>query len=111
GAGGYVRAVGAAGTVLRFSEGTELRLPAGARGRLSAVDEHGARFAIEEGEAAVHVVPRPGARWLVDAGPFLITVRGTVFTARWDGGRERLDLRLEKGLVSVTGPLTEGTIS
>jgi ferric-dicitrate binding protein FerR (iron transport regulator) len=87
GSGGYVRPERPSGTVLRFSEGTELRLPAGARGRLSTVDAHGARFAIEEGEATVKVSPRPGARWLVDAGPFLITVRGTAFVAAWDGAR------------------------
>jgi hypothetical protein len=111
GTGGYVRPVGISGTTLRFSDGTELKLPAGARGRLGAVDDHGARLALEEGEASMHVVPRPDARWLLDAGPFLITVRGTTFTARWDGARERLDVRLQSGRVAVAGPLTEGQIS
>ena len=96
---------------LCFAEGTELRLAAGARGRLTSVDAQGARFAIEQGEAQVSVTPRPGARWLIDAGPFLITVQGTVFSAAWDGATERLDVRMTRGLVSVTGPVADGKIA
>lgn len=111
GDGGYVRAFGKDGAVLRFSEGTSMRLMPGARGRLGRVDGHGARFAIEQGEAEVKVTPRPGAHWLVDAGPFLITVRGTVFHASWDGASEKLDVAMSKGLVSVTGPVAEGEVA
>jgi TolA-binding protein len=115
GDGGYLRAVDrehdANGVSLRFAEGTELRLEAGARGRLTSVDAQGARFAIEQGEAQVNVVPRPGARWLIDAGPFLITVHGTVFSAAWDGVTERLDIKMKHGLVSVTGPVADGKIA
>ena len=111
GAGGYLRAFDGGEVGLRFAEATELRLNAGARGRLTSVDDHGARFAIEQGEAHVSVTPRPDARWLIDAGPFLITVHGTVFTASWDGGTERLDIRMKHGLVSVTGPVADGMIA
>jgi hypothetical protein len=111
GDGGYIRSFNPDGSLLRFGEGTELRLKTGARGRLSSVDARGARFAIEEGEAEVKVTPRPDARWLVDAGPFLITVRGTVFTASWDGATERLDIHMKKGWVSVTGPLADGVMA
>jgi len=111
GDGGYVRAFADGGPVLRFSEGTSMRLMPGARGRLGRVDAHGARFAIEQGEAEVKVTPRPGARWLVDAGPFLITVRGTVFHASWDGASEKLEVAMTKGLVTVTGPVAEGAVA
>jgi len=111
GDGGYVRSFSAGGAVLGFSEGTSVRLMPGARGRLGRIDAHGARFAIEQGEAEVKVTPRPGARWLIDAGPFLITVRGTVFHASWDGASERLEVAMTKGLVSVTGPVAEGAVA
>ncbi|HEY8925227.1 MAG TPA: FecR domain-containing protein, partial [Polyangia bacterium] len=111
GDGGYVLSQTASGARVRFSEGTEVHLLGGARGRLGTVDAAGARFAIEQGAAEVRVTPRPGARWLVDAGPFLIRVRGTVFTAAWDAGGERLDIDMEKGRVSVTGPVAEGEVS
>jgi TolA-binding protein len=58
----------------------------------------------------VDVVPKPRARWVIDAGPFRIAVHGTVFTAAWDQARGRLDVRLERGLVSVTGPVADGPI-
>jgi hypothetical protein len=111
GDGGYLRSFGSAGVSLRFAEGSELDFLAGARGRLRSVDAHGARFAIERGAASVNVVHRPGARWLVDAGPFLIAVKGTTFTVAWDATGEQLDLRMEQGMVSVTGPLSEGAIT
>ena len=111
GDGGYLRSFGGSGVGLLFAEGTELRLAAGARGRLTSVDGQGARFAIEQGEAEINVVPRTGARWPIDAGPFLITVHGTTFTAAWDGEREQLDIRMKRGLVSVTGPVADGKIA
>jgi hypothetical protein len=109
--GGYLRSLGSAGVRLRFAEGSELEFLAGARGRLRSVDADGARFAIERGTASVKVAHRPGARWLVDAGPFLIAVKGTTFTVAWDATGEQLDLRMEQGMVSVTGPLSEGAIT
>jgi len=111
GDGGYLRSFAGSGVGLLFAEGTELRLAAGARGRLTSVDGQGARFAIEQGEAEVNVVPRAGARWLIDAGPFLITVHGTTFTAAWDGEREQLEIRMKHGLVSVSGPVADGKIA
>jgi TolA-binding protein len=109
--GGYLRALGSSGVRLRFSEGSELEFIAGARGRLRSVDANGARFAIERGTASVKVAHRPGAHWLVDAGPFLITVEGTTFTVAWDATGEQFDLRMEQGRVSVTGPLSESAIT
>jgi TolA-binding protein len=109
--GGYLRSLGSAGVRLRFAEGSELEFLAGARGRLRTVDANGARFAIERGTASVKVAHRPGAHWLVDAGPFLIAVKGTTFTVAWDATGEQLDLRMEQGMVSVTGPLSEGAIT
>jgi TolA-binding protein len=111
GDGGYLRSFGGSGVGLLFTEGTELRLAAGARGRLTSVDGQGARFAIEQGEAEINVIPRTGARWLIDAGPFLITVHGTAFSAAWDGEREQLDIRMKHGLVSVSGPVADGKIA
>jgi FecR protein len=109
--GGYLRSMGDKGMALRFSEGTHVQLLPGTRGRLRSVSESGAHLAIEQGPARVEVTHRPGSHWLIDAGPFLITVRGTVFTVAWDSSKEQLDLRMEKGLVSVTGPVSEAGIA
>jgi hypothetical protein len=96
---------------LRFGDGTVIKLGAETRGRLGKVDGHGAQVAIEHGSAHVSVVPKPRARWLINAGPYVITVHGTVFSASWDESRQRLDVKMEHGLVSVAGPMTNGPIA
>jgi ferric-dicitrate binding protein FerR (iron transport regulator) len=98
-------------TALRFVDGTVIRLGRETRGRLAEVDSHGAHVAIQNGSAHVSVVHKPQARWLVDAGPYRITVHGTVFSASWDEAQQRLDVKMERGLVSVAGPVTNGPIS
>ena len=96
---------------LRFEDGTVIKLGNETRGRLGKVDGHGAQVAIENGSAHVSVVHKPKARWLINAGPYLITVHGTVFSASWDESQQRLDVKMERGLVSVSGPVTNGPIS
>jgi hypothetical protein len=110
-AGGYFRIGPHAQPTLRFSDGTILALMPGARGRVVTVDAQGARVMLDDGEAHVVVVPRTGAQWLFDAGPFLVRVQGTEFDLAWKGDEGRLDLRLHKGAVSVTGPVSDQAIS
>jgi TolA-binding protein len=109
--GGYLHESGNAGIKMLFAEGTEFILAPGARGRLRTIDKLGARIAIEQGTASFQITPRNSARWLVDVGPFLVKVRGTVFTVSWDAPRERFELRLRHGRVTVTGPVSENEIA
>jgi TolA-binding protein len=110
--GGYLREAGRDGIKLAFSEGSEFVLQSGTRGRLQSVDSSGARIAIESGTASFHINPRrSNARWLVDVGPFLVTVKGTVFTVAWDTANERFDLKLLRGRVTVNGPISGGDIT
>src|SRR5690606_31993108 len=46
-----------------------------------------------------------GHCWLVEAGPFLVTVTGTAFSITWDASRERFELTLRRGHVLVSGPV------
>jgi hypothetical protein len=96
---------------LRFADGTVIALARGTRGRLAEVDGRGAHLAIADGTASVNVVPKPHARWRVDAGPFVINVHGTIFSAAWNEAAGRLDVRLERGSISVEGPVTGGPIA
>jgi TolA-binding protein len=109
-AGGYFRAGAVDGSRLQFSDGTQVDLRAGARGRVASVDTHGARVMLDEGEADVRVTPRPGAQWWFDAGPFVVQVRGTEFALAWRGAEGRLDVRLRQGAITVSGPLSEQPI-
>jgi ferric-dicitrate binding protein FerR (iron transport regulator) len=109
-ANGAIHPTGHGASALKFVDGTVIELAPGSSGRLGEVDDRGAHVAIDDGSALVNVIPKPQARWIVDAGPFRIAVHGTVFTAAWDRARGRLDVRLEHGLVSVTGPVTAAPI-
>ena len=111
--GGYLQEAGRGGIKLFFSEGTEFILKPGTRSRLRAVDASGARIAIEHGAASFLVTPAPASdrRWQVDVGPFLVTVKGTVFTVSWDAATETFELKLRHGRVTVRGPATGGEIA
>jgi hypothetical protein len=109
--GGYLRESGNDGIRLFFNEGTEFILMPGTRGRLRAIDNSGARIAIEHGTASFRITPRRNGKWLVDVGPFLVTVKGTVFTVSWDAISERFELRLRHGQVTVSGPVSGADIT
>jgi hypothetical protein len=110
-AGGYLREAGRAGVKLVFAEGTEFVLMPGTRSRLRTVDAAGARIAIEHGTASFQITPAKDHRWQVDVGPFLVTVKGTMFTVSWDAASERFELVLRHGSVKVSGPVTGGEVA
>jgi hypothetical protein len=108
--GGYLRESGHAGVKLFFHEGSKLVLMPGTRGRLRALDAAGGRVAIEQGTASFQVVPSADRRWFVEVGPFVVTVKGTVFSVSWDPSSERFELQLRHGRVVVSGPISGGDI-
>jgi hypothetical protein len=108
---GRIEAPADAEPALRFADGTVIALARGTKGRLANVDGRGAHVAISDGTASVNVVPKPRARWRVDAGPFVINVHGTVFSAAWNEATGRLEVKLERGSISVEGPVTGGPIA
>ena len=109
--GGYLRESGHAGMSLVFNEGSRLVLAPGTRSRLRIVDRDNAHVAIERGRGSFQVAHKSNRRWLVDVGPFLVTVTGTVFTVSWDPVSEEFDLRLREGSVVVSGPVSAGEIA
>jgi len=106
--GGYLRESGHAGMNLRFSEGTAFEFMPGTRGRLRAVSPDGARVAIDNGRVSFSVTPSSERHWFVEAGPFVVTVKGTVFLVSWDPSSERFELSLRQGSVVVSGPVAGG---
>lgn len=89
-----------------FSDGTRIQLIGRSRARILAVDQHGALVDLENGRVHIEVVHRPNVDWRFEAGPFVIHVHGTSFFMAWDPELERLDLKMESGVVSVEGPGT-----
>jgi hypothetical protein len=111
GGSGLIEAEPPSEPLLRFSDGSEVHFAGGAKASLRSVDSRGARVSLVSGSAHVDVAHRQGAEWLFDAGPFLITVTGTAFTFGWTADEEQLDVRMERGSVRVSGPLTDGELA
>jgi TolA-binding protein len=89
---------------LRFSEGTEIELGPGSKGRVADVSADGARIVLGSGLLRARVVHRARTRWTVAAGPYAIDVTGTAFDVGWSDAGERLELSLHDGSVVVHGP-------
>jgi hypothetical protein len=89
---------------LRFSEGTEIDLGPGTKGRVAEVTPDGARVVLATGVLRARVVHQPRAHWTVVAGPYAIEVTGTAFDVGWSTEGERLELSLHDGSVIVRGP-------
>ncbi|HEY4015480.1 MAG TPA: FecR family protein [Polyangiaceae bacterium] len=111
GAGGSVESGAGGHPVLRFSDGSEVVLAAGARAHVRTVDEHGANVTLDEGQAHVYVVHAPSTHWSFDAGPYVVHVTGTAFGLSWAAADDRLDVRLENGSVAVSGPVFDTPVA
>jgi TolA-binding protein len=88
---------------IRFSDGSEVRLAPGARGRVTRVAATGATVRMENGRANVSVTKLKHAAWHVSLGPFRVDVTGTRFDVDWDPARDELFLQMHEGSVVVSG--------
>jgi ferric-dicitrate binding protein FerR (iron transport regulator) len=104
---GFIEAVGSVRPVVRFSDGSQISLANRARVHVHALDEQGVRVTLDEGRVNVDVVHGPGAHWAFEAGPFVVTATGTTFGLSWSESTRRLDVRVENGAVTVTGPRSD----
>jgi hypothetical protein len=94
----------AAPVALRFSDGSQVTLPAQAQAHVDALDAHGATVALEGGTVDVSVVHRAKTHWSVRAGRYTIRVTGTKFSAGWDRKSDTLTVTMREGSVEVIGP-------
>jgi hypothetical protein len=96
---------------IRFSDGTNIALGERSAGRVRERTRAGATFTLERGHATFAVVHRPGASWLVEAGPFQIAVTGTRFHVRWAEEPGGLEVEMLEGSVTVRGGLAGRGVS
>ena len=101
--GGFLAAPPTAVLPVAFSDGTKLTIAAGARARIAAVSDRGARVLVESGLISADVVHREDTRWFVDAGPFEVKVTGTRFDVAWEPAEQAVVVTLREGSVVVTG--------
>jgi hypothetical protein len=96
--------------MVRFSDGSEVRVENGAQASVRFVTDHGAALAMAHGALHADVVHSATSEWRFDAGPFVVRVTGTAFGLSWDPDQDRFDLRLEHGSVTVTSPVANDPI-
>lgn len=88
---------------LEFSDGTRVELAPRARARVRELRADGAHLELDDGRLRLHVTPRRGARWQLDAGPFGVRVTGTRFDVSYVKSEDRFELTLEEGEVILHG--------
>jgi len=88
---------------LRFSDGTQIDIDPGSRGRIVELAPLGAQLLLESGRARVHVKSRPHANWQLSMGPFAVHVTGTQFEVAWHPEQDTFELDLHEGSVELTG--------
>lgn len=86
-----------------FSDGTRFELARGGQARLVAVGPRGANVTLERGHLHGVVVRRDGARWRIDAGPFVVAVTGTELDVDWNPEEATLRVKLKTGSALVRG--------
>lgn len=103
--GGQIDALGSDAALVRFSDGTEIALDAGAHLAVTASGPHGAHLRLHSGRAHLQVIHRPAAAWTVEAGPYAVEVTGTAFDLRWSEAEQIAEIKMQAGSVRVSGPL------
>jgi ferric-dicitrate binding protein FerR (iron transport regulator) len=93
---------------MHFADGSDLYLIAGARGRLAGLGERGGSVVLEDGKARVAIAPRPGAQWVISAGPFLISSDGGTLDVSFSPSEAGLLVRVVSGAAVVRGPSSPG---
>jgi hypothetical protein len=102
--GENIRTGSAAPARLVFSDDSEIRVAPATKVAVRAVDAHGSRIALADGELDVRVRHRQGTSWRFDAGPFSVKVVGTSFHLSYEAERGRLALQMLAGVVEARGP-------
>jgi ferric-dicitrate binding protein FerR (iron transport regulator) len=102
--GAYYAANSDAPLAIRFDDGSGVELLPGARARITESEDEKQVLSLETGSASFDVVHRPGTRWEVKAGPYVVHVTGTAFALSWEGRSQALALKMRQGSVLVTGP-------
>lgn len=96
---------------LLFSDGSQILLDGGSRGRVLVPPRPAsAELVLDTGTADVTVVHHRDTRWSVRAGPFRVDVKGTQFQVAWSPAKRRFRLELRHGQVAISGAVLPATL-
>jgi ferric-dicitrate binding protein FerR (iron transport regulator) len=90
---------------LRFPDGSRITVLAGTGLAVGEVGERGARLSIDRGHVNVEITRGADANWTIEAGPFVVKATGTAFDLKWLPEERHFALSVDRGTVSVNGPM------
>jgi ferric-dicitrate binding protein FerR (iron transport regulator) len=97
--------------LLRFSDGSEVAIGAGAQLRIAALRARGAELELERGSVRVDVAHQPGALWRLRAGDYRMDGNGASFEIDFEPDQHSLDVDLASGSLFVSGPAYQAQVA
>lgn len=88
---------------VRFADGSVIELGADTEARVVEANTDAVRVDLSVGEVVARIRPEDDIRWTIEAGPYRITVLGTVFSVAWSPVSSDLVVRVDQGVVLVEG--------
>jgi transmembrane sensor len=101
----WLAAPAARPVVVKFSDGTVVKVDPLSRARVVDTDHDGASLALESGSLSAEVVHTSHSAWRLIAGPFAVRVTGTRFDLRWDTASQQFSISVREGSVGVAGSI------
>jgi TolA-binding protein len=96
---------------LVFSDQSRVKLAPKTKVSVLSMDTHGAQVSLANGDLDVSVKRREEASWRFEAGPFIVSVKGTSFHLGYQAERGRLAVQMREGVVEVKGPSPDRTLT
>jgi hypothetical protein len=89
--------------LVRFDQGSLVMLKSRTTARVAKSTSEEVTIDLSQGELEADIHGNHRTLWQVEAGPFRITVLGTVFSVGWDVKSKVLDVEVNRGVVLVQG--------
>ncbi len=90
-----------ADSVIAFAQGSRINLREQTVARVTTADERKVRVTLRSGFIEPDIVGNGKTEWIVEAGPWRISVLGTHFTVHWQREKDFLEVAVTHGKVRV----------
>jgi TolA-binding protein len=90
--------------LVQFRDGSQIMLSPDTRLHVSRATRDNVSLTLDAGTVDVDIRQKGTTTWKLHAGPYTVTVHGTVFSVSWKPALQALDVEVDRGLVGVKGP-------
>lgn len=90
--------------LVQFRDGSKIMLSPDTRLHVSRATRSNVSLTLDAGTVDVDIRQKGATTWKLHAGPYTVTVHGTVFSVSWNPALQTLDVAVDRGLVGVKGP-------